>query len=134
MTRAELTHWLVEHAGLCGCSNEDHVVAFLRDLLEAGELRDFGKQAEADAVLEEMLPEGDCLERNLPMYWLGAIGLTTHGDALDEYGLSELGDDVLSALRRYGTGDELWEDWDDEEGNEEVETVVTGEGPDRSLN
>jgi len=108
MTREELLIFLSDNLGLCGCSDGDRVVEFLRELLEAGEMRDDGHDAEASALLDSIMPEGDCLERNLPVYWITAAGLTEHGMSLDSYGLSELGDLLLSALREHGTGDELW--------------------------
>lgn len=108
MTKDELLEFLSEQLGLCGCSDSDHAVSFLRELLEAGEMRDQGHEAESDAVLDSLLPEGDCLERNLPVYWLTSAGLIEHGFTLPAYGLSEIGDLVLGALREFGTGDDLW--------------------------
>ncbi len=108
MTRDELIEFLSQGLGLCGCSDADGAVEFVFDLLEAGEMRDAGLTAEADATLDDMLPEGDCIERNLPIYWITAAGLTEHGFSLETYGLSELGDVVLDALRTHGTGEDLW--------------------------
>lgn len=128
MTKSELIRFLVGSAGICGCSDDDRAVPFLLDLLESGEMRDCGLNEESDETLNSILPEGDILERSLPIYWLAAMGVSTHGDRLDSFGLSELGDEVLEALRTYGTGDELWdidEDTDPLEGKTEL---------DRSLN
>lgn len=108
MTRDELVEFLVEQLGICGCSDADGVVTFLRDLLEAGEMRDEGHEAEADALIDTLLPAGDCLERNLPVYWIMSAGLIEHGFSLPAFGLSEVGDLVLGALRDHGTGDALW--------------------------
>lgn len=108
MTRDELIEILSEGLGICGCSDNDGAVAFLKDLLEAGEMRDQGHEAEAEALLDSLLTEGDCLERNMPIYWMTAGGLIEHGWSLETYGLSEIGDAVLGALRDYGTGDDLW--------------------------
>jgi hypothetical protein len=109
MTHDELIEFLREGLGICGCSNDDQAVGFVFDLLEAGEMRDAGLNDEANETLADMIPEGDCLERNLPIYWITAAGLTEHGFSLETYGLSELGDVVLEALRTHGTGEELWE-------------------------
>lgn len=108
MTRDLLLEFLSECLGLCGCSDNDGAVRFLFDLLEAGEMRDAGLNEEADETLSDMLPDGDVIQRNLPIYWITAAGLTEHGYSLDHYGLSELGNQVLEALRTHGTGDELW--------------------------
>jgi hypothetical protein len=108
MTREELIEFLNEALGICGCSDADGAVGFLKDLLEAGEMRDQGHTTESEAVLAEMMPQGDCLERNLPIYWINSAGLTEHGYSLDQFGLSELGDLVLASIRAYGTDDELW--------------------------
>lgn len=108
MTQDELLDYLHRGLGICGCSDNDQVVRFLVDLLEAGEMRSAGKNDEANALLDEMLPAGDCLERNLPVYWLTAGGLVEHGATLDTYTLSEVGEIVLEALREYANDDGLW--------------------------
>jgi hypothetical protein len=108
MTHDELLEFLREGLGICGCSEGDQVVEFVFDLLEAGEMRDAGLNEEADATLADMMPEGDCIERNLPIYWITAAGLVNHGGSLESYGLSDVGEIVLEALRTYGTGEELW--------------------------
>jgi len=110
MTRHQLISYLSEVLGLCGCSDNDQSVRFLFDLLEAGEMRGAGMTAESDATIDDILPEGDCLERNLPVYWMTAGGLIEHGYTLTSYTLSEIGVRVLEALRTYGTGDDLWAD------------------------
>jgi len=109
MNREELIEFLHRGLGICGCSENDDVVEFVRDLLEAGEMRDNGMHEEANATLDDMMPDGDCLERNLPIYWITAAGLTEHGYTMSEYGLSELGALVLAAIRDHGTGDELYQ-------------------------
>ncbi len=109
MNREELLAFLDEGLGICGCSDGDMATEFLFDLLEAGEMHDAGLHAEAAELLSDMLPEDDCFARNLPVYWLTAAGLTEHGYSLMTYGLSELGEAVLEALRTYGSGEELWE-------------------------
>lgn len=108
MTHDELLEFLNQGLGICGCSDDDQAVRFLLDLLEVGEMRDDGHDEEATATLEDMLPEGDCIERNLPIYWITAAGLTEHGYSLETYGLSDLGAVVLEALREHGSGEELW--------------------------
>lgn len=108
MTREELVEFLHEHLGICGCSDNDHAPAFLKDLLEVGEMRDQGHEAEAQALLDSMLKQGDCISRNLPIYWITAAGLIEHGWSMDTYGLSDIGEAVLGALRDYGTGDSLF--------------------------
>ncbi len=108
MNREQLVEFLQEGLGLCGCSDSDRAVAFLLDLLEAGEMRDAGLHEEASATLDDMFPPGDKLARNLPIYWITAAGLTEHGYTLDQYGLSDLGNAVLEALREHGTDDDIW--------------------------
>lgn len=108
MTRDELVEFLSEALGICGCSDTDDAVGFLKDLLEAGEMRGLGHEAEANAVLDNMMPGGDCLERNLPIYWINSAGLTEHGYTLSEYVLSDVGNAVLAAIREHGEQDALW--------------------------
>lgn len=110
MTREDLLEFLNTSLGICGCSDKDDAVGFLRDLLEAGEMRDNGMNEEANATLNDMMPDGDCLERNLPIYWITAAGLTEHGYTISEYGLSDLGNLVLESIRQHGASDdELFE-------------------------
>ncbi len=106
MNRDELIDFLGERLGICGCSDSDGAVIFLRELLEVGSMRGDGHKDEADAVIGDLLPEGDCLERNLPIYWLNAAGLLEHGWEMNTYTLTEEGLEVLAALREASEGDE----------------------------
>jgi hypothetical protein len=128
LDRTELISFLVHEAGVCGCAPNDSVVPFLLDLLEVADMRMCGLYAESTALLNDMLPDDECWVRSIPLYWIASIGLTEHGDrGLDDYTLTPLGEDVLEALREYGTDDSLWD-------RETPPMVQDSGGPDRSLN
>jgi hypothetical protein len=109
VTKEQLRDFLVEKLGICGCSEWDGALDRLVDLLDTGEMRQAGMHEEADAVLDDFLPDGDVFGRNLAVYWLTAAGLIEHGSRLDAYELSALGAEVLEALREHGTSADLWE-------------------------
>lgn len=93
-------------------------------------MNDAGLFAEAAETLDDTLGTNDDIGRDLPLYWLHSTGLAAHFGALDDYGLTTLGDAVLEGLREYGA-EGVWTG----ENDDEPETVaeLVGE-PDRSLN
>jgi hypothetical protein len=130
LDRDELVTFLVNQAGICDCFPSGPSVELMRDLLDVGEMRQLGFHREADECFEDIMRHASELNRSVPIYWLRSIGLIEHNETLLDYDLTDLGDDVLQALRAYGTGEELWLG---DEAEPETVAELVGE-PDRSLN
>lgn len=129
MTKTELQDLLTNRLGICGCGSAIEATSLVFDVLETAEMRSNGMHEEADETLYDTLSESSELGGDVVLYWLHGARLVDHGDRLDGFTISPLGEEVLEALRDYGP-DGVWFN-DDDEPSTVAELV--GE-PDRRLN
>lgn len=115
MTKHELSLWFHGPAGICGCGEPDAVAKLMLDVLgniQAGHDR-YEQTGKYDAAEHKLLfDERQALLPTDGLYYTvynfyDKLGLIEHGSALPGW-LTELGKEVLAALREHGTDGDAW--------------------------